>query len=129
MATAFYHLLYILFSRQGHEEFMQMLLTPQDFKDYAATVLYDLGVRAHKPQFARYSYREKFQYWAFAFFVIVMIISGLYSVVSRLVLWDSAQVGFRCRHRGAQRHRHPSSHRADALAPVSRAPLPRALPH
>jgi formate dehydrogenase subunit gamma len=76
MATAFYHLLYILFSRQGHEEFMQMLLTPQDFKDYAATVLYDLGVRAHKPQFARYSYREKFQYWAFAFFVIVMIISG-----------------------------------------------------
>ncbi len=76
MATALYHLLYILFSRQGHDEFMQLLIRAQDFKDYAAAVLYDLGMRAHKPQFDRYSYREKFQYWAFAFFVIVMIISG-----------------------------------------------------
>ena len=76
MATTLYHLLYILFSRQDHDEFMQLLIRAQDFKDYAAALLYDLGVRAHKPQLDRYSYREKFQYWAFALFVVIMIISG-----------------------------------------------------
>jgi formate dehydrogenase subunit gamma len=76
MATVFYHLLYILFSREGHEEFMQMLLTVQDFKDYGAALLYGLGVRAEEPQLDRYSYREKFQYWAFALFVVIMIVSG-----------------------------------------------------
>lgn len=76
IATAFYHLFYILFSRAGHEEFMQMLVRAQDFKDYGAALLYDLGLRAERPQLDRYSYREKFQYWAFALFVVIMIISG-----------------------------------------------------
>lgn len=76
IATALYHLLYILFSRTGHEEFMQMLVRAQDFKDYGAAVLYDLGLRPEKPQLDRYSYREKFQYWIFALFVVIMIISG-----------------------------------------------------
>lgn len=76
IATAFYHILYILFSRHGHEEFMQMLLRAQDFKDYGAALLYDLGLRSEKPLLDRYSYREKFQYWAFALFVVIMIVSG-----------------------------------------------------
>lgn len=74
--TALYHFLYIVFSRTGHEEFMQMLLRVQDFKDYGAALLYDVGLRNEKPQLDRYSYREKFQYWAFAFFVLIMIVSG-----------------------------------------------------
>lgn len=78
--TAFYHFLYILFSRQGHEEFMQMLLRAQDFRDYGAALLYDLGLRREPPRLDRYSYREKFQYWVFAFFVMVMVFSGF-------VLW------------------------------------------
>lgn len=77
MATALSHILYILFSRTGHEEFMQMLLRAQDFEDYRAALLYDLGLRTEKPQLDRYSYREKFQYWAFALFVVIMIISGV----------------------------------------------------
>lgn len=80
IATTLYHILYILFSRAGHEEFLQMLLRVQDLKDYGAALLYDLGLRAEKPQLDRYSYREKFQYWAFALFVVIMILSGF-------VLW------------------------------------------
>ncbi len=80
IATVLYHILYILFSRTGHEEFMQMLFKTQDFKDYGAALLYDLGLRPEKPQLDRYSYREKFQYWAFALFVVIMIASGF-------VLW------------------------------------------
>jgi len=78
--TVFYHWLYILFSRAGHEEFMQMLLRLRDFKDYGAAILFDLGLWHERPKLDRYSYREKFQYWTFALFVIVMIISGF-------VLW------------------------------------------
>jgi len=74
--TSFYHWLYILFSRAGHDEFMQMLLRVEDFRDYGRTLLYDLGLRREKPKLDRYGYREKFQYWAFAFFVLIMILSG-----------------------------------------------------
>ncbi|MCS7198529.1 MAG: hypothetical protein NZ930_07640 [Candidatus Bipolaricaulota bacterium] len=76
IATVLYHFLYILFSRVGHEEFMQLLPRVQDFKDYGATLLYDLGLRAERPQLDRYSYREKFQYWSFGLFVVIMIVSG-----------------------------------------------------
>jgi len=78
--TLLYHLLYILLSKEGHEEFMQLRLHLKDFRDYGASLLYDLGLREERPKLDRYSYREKFQYWAFAFFVMVMILSGL-------VLW------------------------------------------
>jgi cytochrome b subunit of formate dehydrogenase len=78
--TTLYHGLYILFSREGHNEFLGLLLRPRDFKEYGQMLLFDLGWRSERPSLDRYSYREKFQYWAFAFFVILMILSGF-------VLW------------------------------------------
>lgn len=74
--TALYHIFYIFFSRQGHEEFIQMLLRGRDFQDWMATLAYDLGRRETKPRLDRYSFREKLQYWAFVLFCLIMIFSG-----------------------------------------------------
>lgn len=76
IATAIYHIGYIVFSRQGHEEFIQLLLQGRDFKNWGAMLAYDLGRRERKPQLDRYSFREKFQYWAFIVFCLIMMISG-----------------------------------------------------
>ena len=74
--TALYHIAYIVFSRRGHEEFIQMLLKGRDFKDWMAMLAYDLGRRETKPKLDRYSFREKLQYWAFVVFGLIMILSG-----------------------------------------------------
>ena len=78
--TALYHFLYILFSERGHQEFMRILLRWKDIQDYWNTLLYDLGLRKERPKLDWYCYREKFQYWAFVIFCLLMIASGV-------VLW------------------------------------------
>lgn len=78
--TSLYHFLYILFSERGHREFLKITLKWSDFTDYWNTLLFDLGLRKEKPKLDWYCYREKFQYWAFVIFTILMIASGI-------VLW------------------------------------------
>lgn len=85
MFTTVYHVCYIVFSRRGHEEFLQILPRARDFRDWLHMLAYDVGIRAIKPKLDRYSYREKFQYWAFALFNVIMLISGL-------VLWQHDQL-------------------------------------
>ncbi len=74
--TALYHIAYIVFSRRGHEEFLQLLLRGRDVRDWMAMLAYDLGRRETKPRLDRYSFREKLQYWAFVVFCLIMILSG-----------------------------------------------------
>lgn len=76
IVTVFYHLLYILFSERGHKEFLQIVLKWKDIRDYWYSLFYDLGFRREKPKLDWYCYREKFQYWAFALFTILMGFSG-----------------------------------------------------
>ncbi len=72
-----YHWLYISLTREGHEEFLQILLRLQDFRDLGHAVLYDVGLRSQPPQFGRYGYREKFQYWAMGILILLMLFSGI----------------------------------------------------
>ncbi len=76
LVTIIYHFVYILFSKRGHSEFMEILLSWSDFKDYFNAIFYDLGFRKERPKLGWYSYREKFQYWAFAIFFFLMGFSG-----------------------------------------------------
>jgi len=76
----FYHLLYILFSENGHREFSKIIVRIQDFKDFIIDILYSLNLSQIHADFEKYSYREKFQYWGVATGVLIMIITGL-------VLW------------------------------------------
>lgn len=74
LAVCAYHALYLVFrvAVQGRLDALRMIPTPKDFEDAANMFLYFLGAREEKPKFDRFTYLEKFDYWA-VFWGIVMI--------------------------------------------------------
>ncbi|HVP37154.1 MAG TPA: cytochrome b/b6 domain-containing protein [Terriglobales bacterium] len=82
--TAFYHFLYITFTRYGHDEFLSVLPEWKDFKDAFQSVKYALGLSSEHPQVDKYAPQDKFQYWAVVAGSLVMIATGL-------ILWYQNQ--------------------------------------
>ena len=72
-----WHLGYIAFSRMGRTDFFLMIPRPRDIKDFFQTVLFYMGRRPSGPKFGRFSFIEKFDYWAVYWGMVVMIGSGL----------------------------------------------------
>jgi formate dehydrogenase subunit gamma len=83
--VAFYHFLYIVFIRYGHDEFLLVLPKWKDFKDALQSVKFALGLSSEHPQTDKYAPQDKFQYWAVVAGSFLMIITGL-------VLWYQTQV-------------------------------------
>lgn len=71
-----FHMTYIMFTGEGRREFMQLLPRPKDVRDVVANVRYFLGMSAVGARFGRFSYIEKFDYWAVYWGMVVMIGSG-----------------------------------------------------
>ncbi len=71
-----WHLVYIVFTREGRSTFMQLLPRPQDAIDAWLQIRYYLGRSAERPRFDRFSYVEKFDYWAVYWGMVIMIGSG-----------------------------------------------------
>jgi cytochrome b subunit of formate dehydrogenase len=57
-----------------------MLLTRKDFRDAVQNLKYCLGLRPKPPQFDRFDYKQKWEYWGLLFGGIVMCLTGF-------VLW------------------------------------------
>jgi formate dehydrogenase subunit gamma len=72
-----WHLGYIALSRMGRRDFFLMIPRPQDIKDFFSMFAYYIGKRASGPKFGRFSFIEKFDYWAVYWGMVVMIGSGL----------------------------------------------------
>ena len=72
-----YHLVYIALTRDGQRLMQDFLPVPKDAADVWGTMLYYLGLRDEKPQFARFNYAEKAEYWALVWGLIVMAATGL----------------------------------------------------
>jgi len=72
-----WHLGYTLLSKLGRGDFLLMLPRPRDFVDFYETLLYYLGKRTRGPLFGRFSFIEKFDYWAVYWGMVIMIGSGL----------------------------------------------------
>lgn len=71
-----YHLLYTIFSKEGRRDFVALLPKFKDVADVTANSLYFLGLRKDHPKFDRFSYIEKFDYWAVYWGCAIMIVSG-----------------------------------------------------
>jgi cytochrome b subunit of formate dehydrogenase len=54
-----------------------MIPMPQDIKDFFNTLMYFFGKRSSGPKFGRFSFIEKFDYWAVYWGMVIMIGSGL----------------------------------------------------
>jgi cytochrome b subunit of formate dehydrogenase len=72
-----WHLGYIIVSRIGRRDFFLMIPKLQDAKDGFQTIMFFLGRRAAGPKFHRFSFIEKFDYWAVYWGMVIMIGSGL----------------------------------------------------
>jgi formate dehydrogenase subunit gamma len=81
-----HHLFYTVFSRRGRRDFLLLIPTPKDAKDAVHNVRHFLGKEGEKPRFGRFSYIEKFDYWAVYWGCVIMIGSGLFLWFESIVL-------------------------------------------
>lgn len=79
-----YHAGYVVFSRRGHDQLMELLPRWQDLRDLGMVLRQNLGGKGPEPRFGRFDFRQKFQYWAVALGVTAMVPTGL-------VLWFESQ--------------------------------------
>jgi formate dehydrogenase gamma subunit len=76
IATMAFHLFSLAFKR-GDSSFLQAM-TPRwkDVSDIFRVLSYNLGMRKDSPQFGKYNYAEKLEYWAFMWGTALMTASG-----------------------------------------------------
>ncbi|MFI5111033.1 MAG: formate dehydrogenase subunit gamma, partial [Terriglobales bacterium] len=86
MAVGLYHVAYLIVSAQGRQLMFSMLPEPKDALDARDTMGHYLGFNVSRPQFKRFNYAEKAEYWALVWGTIVMASTGL-------ALWFKVQVG------------------------------------
>lgn len=71
-----YHVGWLLWKASKRQLRFSMLPTPKDLKDVIHNLGYFVGLKKDRPRFPRYSYFEKFDYWAVFWGVAVMVGSG-----------------------------------------------------
>lgn len=70
--------MFFLVTRRGRRFFIDMLPNLQDFLHFLQRILYNLGLSKKTPQFKKFSYVEKAEYWALLWGTAVMILTGLF---------------------------------------------------
>jgi cytochrome b subunit of formate dehydrogenase len=73
---------------------MDFLPNLQDAKDVVINIKYLLGISKEKPQFDRFSYMEKAEYWALVWGVIIMSASGLMLMLNNYFLHIAPKIFF-----------------------------------
>jgi cytochrome b subunit of formate dehydrogenase len=81
-----YHIVYALLTRDGRKLIVDLLPEPKDATDAFGVMRDYLGLGGKKPEFKRFTYAEKAEYWALVWGVIVMATTGI-------ALWAKMSVG------------------------------------
>lgn len=84
MIVALWHSYYIFFTRPGRQTLFDLLPSLKDFQDVGQNLMYFFNLTGERPKFARFSYIEKFDYWAVYWGIVIMCGSGL-------ILWFENQ--------------------------------------
>ncbi|OGF53361.1 MAG: hypothetical protein A2Z21_07945 [Candidatus Fraserbacteria bacterium RBG_16_55_9] len=72
-----WHMLWLL-TATGRRDFWLLLPRRKDLLDFFLNAKQMLGLTKERPQFGRYSYVEKFDYWAVYWGMVIMIGTGLF---------------------------------------------------
>ncbi len=75
--VSLYHIVYLALYREGRRMLLDMLPELKDATDVVDVVAYNLGFSRKKPQFKRFNYAEKMEYWALVWGTFVMAFTGL----------------------------------------------------
>jgi formate dehydrogenase gamma subunit len=77
MFTVAWHLIYLASHKRGRMFVREMWPTWRDFAQFGRRILHSLGRRSRPPNFGRFSYVEKAEYWALVWGSVVMIVTGV----------------------------------------------------
>lgn len=77
MLTAAYHVVYSLIDEEGRRDFRLMLPTRDDVRHVWQNLKWFFGISPDRPAFGRFTYFEKFDYWAVFWGCFIMIGTGL----------------------------------------------------
>ncbi len=75
--VSLYHLVYLVSCGEGRRMLIDMLPELKDATDMVDVFNYYLGFSSKKPQFKRFNYAEKMEYWALVWGTFVMALTGL----------------------------------------------------
>jgi cytochrome b subunit of formate dehydrogenase len=76
VAATLYHFIHLAANRRDRAFLWAMLPKWKDATDLIGVMLHNLGARKEAPQFAKFNYAEKLEYWAFLWGTAVMALSG-----------------------------------------------------
>ncbi len=77
ISVGIYHTFYVALNREGRRLVSDFLPIPKDATDVWNTMRYYLGFGSTKPEFGRFNYAEKAEYWALVWGLIVMAATGI----------------------------------------------------
>jgi cytochrome b subunit of formate dehydrogenase len=86
IAVSIYHALDIALTSDGRKLAKDLFPNLDDVRGAWQNMAYYLGLTSHKPEFPRFNYAEKAEYWALVWGMIVMAVTGL-------MLWAKVLVG------------------------------------
>jgi formate dehydrogenase gamma subunit len=76
IAATLYHFLHLALNRRDRAFLRAMLPRVKDARDLMDVLLFNVGRRQQAPQFGKFNYAEKVEYWAFLWGTAVMAVSG-----------------------------------------------------
>ena len=86
IAAGIYHIFYVIKAREGRRLLRDIAPRPADGFDALKAMRYYLGLSKEKPEFGRFSYAEKAEYWALVWGTALMGLTGV-------MLWAKVWVG------------------------------------
>ena len=86
IGVSVYHAFDAIFTREGRRLIFDLFPTLDDIRGAWQNLSYYLGISKQKPEFARFNYAEKAEYWALVWGMFVMAGTGI-------MLWAKVSVG------------------------------------
>lgn len=86
IGAGIYHLFYAAAAREGRKLLRDLAPRPSDARDAIHAMAYYLRLRKDKPEFGRFNYAEKAEYWALVWGTALMGLTGV-------MLWAKVWVG------------------------------------
>jgi cytochrome b subunit of formate dehydrogenase len=77
LATGAWHIVYVIFTREGRQLVKDFYPRLQDARDVLRNLWYLFGWRRDKARIGRFGYAEKMEYWAVVWGTIIMGVTGL----------------------------------------------------
>ena len=74
--SAIYHAILLVYATWVRNAKLSMMVSLKDFQDIVDAVKYSFGLSDRKPEYGRYDYRQKFEYWGVLFGSLIIIGSG-----------------------------------------------------